>query len=481
MMSARSFGNYDLPGALADLIDNSLAAHAKVIQLICLYNSANPIVTITDDGDGMSEETLHTAMRPASKNPMDQRASDDLGRFGWGMKSASFSQCKKLTVISKYDGKISGAQWDLEDISQWRMGVLGDNEINEIAHELSLQKSGTKILWNACDRLSENGNLSETEFNELISHTRNKLALVFHRFLAGEVHGRKLSIELNGQKIPPFDPFHRENNATQPLEVEEISIAGRGRVRIEPFILPHYSKLALADYDRLSGEEGFVRNQGFYIYRNHRLIMHGTWFRLVKHGELSQLVRISIDIPNSLDDIWKITVDKSDAQLPAALRARLKSIVENLKRNSARVFKSKGGKINAPGHIPVWDKYARSGEIRYYINRSHPIISALLETEDLDISNSLATAIGIIEQTIPVNTFGEDLVKNPNSFHQTESDPRKFVASLDVALPLLLANENGDIEALVRRLSITEPYNHNWKIVEDHLIQKGWINGKFRK
>lgn len=479
MMSARSFGNYDLPNALADLIDNSITAKAKTVQLTCLYDAGDPVVMIVDDGHGMTEEKLHEAMRPASSNPSEERSVDDLGRFGWGMKSASFSQCKMLTVISKCDEGISGAQWNLDDIDQWRMGILGKDEIKELVADIPLGDSGTIIFWNSCDRLSEDGQLKEREFNELIAHTRNRLALIFHRFLAGEVRGKKLTLELNGQPVPPFDPFHKENNATQPLEVEEIRISGKGKIRIEPYILPHYSKLALADYDRLGGEEGFVRNQGFYIYRNHRLIMNGTWFRLVKHGELSQLVRISVDIPNSLDEIWKITLDKSDAQLPTALRTRLRSIVEGLKTNSSRVFKSKGGKINTPGNIPVWNKYARGGEIRYYINREHPMISALLNTDEGNVGNVLSSTLGIIEQAFPVIAFGEDVAKDPHALHQTESDPRRFIASLDAALPMLLANEDGSISALVKKLKITEPYNNNWTIVEEHLTKKGWVkNGK---
>ena len=91
-MSARSFGNYDLPSALADLIDNSITAEAKKVHLFCFYKSGAPEVRIIDDGLGMTERRLHEAMRPASSNPAHERSPDDLGRFGWGMKSASFSQ-----------------------------------------------------------------------------------------------------------------------------------------------------------------------------------------------------------------------------------------------------------------------------------------------------------------------------------------------------------------------------------------------------
>ncbi len=121
MTSARSFGNYDLAGALADLIDNSIKAKANSISLLCRYNDGAPIVHVLDDGEGMSKEELHAAMRPASHDPSAERSADDLGRFGWGMKSASFSQCKKLTVLSRKDGQVSGASWDLDNLDKWKM------------------------------------------------------------------------------------------------------------------------------------------------------------------------------------------------------------------------------------------------------------------------------------------------------------------------------------------------------------------------
>ncbi len=478
MSSARSFGNYDLPSALADLIDNSIKAKAKHVALNCDYNGGEPIVKILDDGEGMTEGELHAAMRPASTNPSLDRSPDDLGRFGWGMKSASFSQCKELTVITRKSGQTSGARWNLDDVSDWKMGVLDTADMSaESDLHFSSKKSGTEVIWKRCDRLSEEGLLSEDSFNEAIVHARERLALIFHRYLAGEVHGRKLSISLNAIEVAPFDPFHKSNNATQALEVELLRVGESQQIRIEPFVLPHFSKLSIRDHERLGGEEGFIKNQGFYIYRNHRLIMHGTWFRLVKHGELSQLARIAVDIPNSLDSMWKITVDKSDAQLPAALRARLKTVVEKIKRRGARVIRSKGGKVGKADKVTVWEKFARQGEFRYLINREHPMIASLLDSEDESVSGAARAAISLIEQNFPVIEFGADYGKNPDGIAQTSNDPRSFIEMLDAALPMALSNEGGDMQALVERLRITQPFSGHWKVVEGHLKAKGWING----
>ncbi|MDE0533105.1 MAG: ATP-binding protein [Albidovulum sp.] len=475
MTSARSFGNYDLAAALADLVDNSIHAKAQNIEIRCLFNDGHPVVRVIDDGCGMSADTLRKAMRPASTNPTDQRSPDDLGRFGWGMKSASFSQCTRLTVMSRHAGDASGAVWDLNDIDCWKMGILSEDDMAEaMSHEL-LKGDGTEILWQNCDRLSESGNISTSSFNELIAHSGDRLALIFHKYLSGEARRQRLTISLNGSVLEPFDPFFRHHNATMPMQVEPLSINDE-IVEIAPYILPHFSKLRLSDHDRLGGEGGFLRTQGFYIYRNHRLIIDGTWFRLAKFGELSQLVRIGVNIPNALDDMWKITIDKSDAQLPAALRHRLKQIVAGLKRNSSKVFRSKGGRIDRPGTVPVWNRHSRHGEIQYRINRDHPIIARLFKTDDRTARKSVLAALKTIEQTFPVAAFGSDATEDLNSIHQTETDPLRVREWLEAVIPGLLLDAGGDINKMADTLRKTEPFSVNWNIVEEYLKEKGWIS-----
>jgi len=470
MTSARSFGNYDLPGAIADLIDNSIKAQSRTIKLSCLYNSGSPKVSVVDDGYGMTEEELHAAMRPASSNPLADRSPDDLGRFGWGMKSASFSQCKKLTVISRKNGNVCGAQWDLDNVHNWTMGVLSVQEAITLSSMET--NSGTEVLWTNCDRLSENGTLTEDEFNVLIVYTRNRIALIYHRYLTGLVRKRPLMVTLNGLKIEGYDPFYLDHKATQELEKEDIRIDNK-RIHIQPYILPHYSKITLSEYDRLGGEEGFLRNQGFYVYRNDRLIINGTWFRLAKHGELSQLLRVSVDIPNSLDEIWKITIDKGDAQLPTVLKNRLKPVVEGLKKRSSRVFRSRGGRVDHD-ETTVWNRHARSGMIRYSINRKHPLVAALLGIDHADAKSAANAVIQVIEQSFPVTAFSQDATKNLDQIHQTEADPRAFRQQVEAALPMMLNDVGGDFIRLAQLMKHTEPFSRHWKTVTAILEEKGW-------
>ena len=474
MTSARSFGNYDLSSALADLLDNSIKARARNIDIRCVRKTDGPEVRILDDGTGMSADELQLAMRPASTNPDDERAPDDLGRFGWGMKSASLSQCRHLVVLTHHQGELAGASWDLDDLADWKMGILENAEIRTLASDQLLGRDGTEIIWSKCDRLSEFGQVANKGFNDLVVHAKRQLSLIFHRYLGGEEGLRKLKVTFNGDRLKPVDPFLRTHDATQAQPKETLTLDGQP-VEVQAFILPHYSKVTAGEHEQLGGEEGIVRNQGFYVYRQHRLIMHGTWFRLVRHGELSQLVRIAVNIPNSLDAMWKITLDKADAQLPTGLKGRLKDIVDGLKRKSGRVFQSRGGRIkDEAGKTSVWAKYVRNGEVRYYLNREHPLIAGMLEDRDQERSRAFAAALGIIEDCFPVVSIGEDYSLRSHMMNQSAVDRDTFIEKLDAALPALLVRADGSFSTLRDILASTEPWSGQTALVTQHLKDKGW-------
>lgn len=258
MTSARSFGNYDLSGALADLIDNCIDAKAANVDITCRFNGGDPEVRVLDNGSGMSREELCAAMRPASRNPNETRSPDELGRFGWGMKSASLSQCRRLTVLSHKGNSRSGAVWDLDDLAGWKMGVLSEGEFLGVASEQLHQNCGTEIVWSKCDRLSENYTLSESDFNRVAIQAAERISLVFHKYLNGDVRRKKLSLTLNGEPLLGRDPFHSHHPACQKLEEETVSIS-RKHIVIKPYVLPHFSKLRSAEYENLSGKEGFLK------------------------------------------------------------------------------------------------------------------------------------------------------------------------------------------------------------------------------
>ena len=474
MTSARSFGNYDLARALADLLDNSITAGAKSVETTCTYGAGSPEVRVRDNGAGMSAEELRVAMRPASVNPDEERSDDDLGRFGWGMKSASFSQCKRLTVVTKKRGISSAASWDLEDIDGWSMSSYSAFEAQELLQAPIPGESGTEVIWQKCDRLSEGGSLTEDHFNEIIAHARRRLSLVFHRFIGGSSGARKISISLNGTPLDALDPFHSRHPATQAFPAEAFPVTNGTKVTMRAYTLPHYTKLDKDEYEALGGEEGYVKNQGFYVYRNGRLIIYGTWFRLAKHGELSKLVRISIDIPNSLDSMWKVTIDKSDVQLPSHLRERMKTLVDRFRGRSTRVFTSKGGKISDGRTTTVWERYARNQQIEYRLNRSHPVLKALVDLLEPESRTRLRHVLTLIEQQLPIDAVFSDASANPQKLSQASTDPEKFRAFLRATVPMLLADGKSTDE-VVEQLRMTDPYASHWSIVERYLTDRGVI------
>jgi hypothetical protein len=474
MMSARSFGNYDLAAALADLIDNSINAGARNISVRCVSGDDDPEVRISDDGRGMSMETLRDAMRPATRDPREARAPDDLGRFGWGMKTASFSQCLVLTVVSSDGSRLTGARWDLENLDGWRMEILSENSCLEICSSSLTQGTGTEVIWSRCDRLSEDGTVSQDAFNRMVAGAREQLSLVFHRFLDGSDGARRIDISVNGTSLDRFDPFMRTHGATQVLDEEILPVREGGVIRVRPYILPHFGKVAAADHNKLQGSQGMIRNQGFYVYRANRLIIHGTWFRLVRHGELSQLVRISVDIPNSLDSEWKITVDKSDAQPPQFLRERLRAVVQKLVSAGIKPYRRTPRRIGRQSDMAVWHRSMSGGAIVYRINRNHPFIKAFWK--DPGDGTGLASVLGMIEQSLPIAQIQQEQQNGEDRVVAGETSASGFREYVRYSAPALLALTDGDILEFRRILSETEPFASNMTTTEEVLEEMGWLD-----
>jgi hypothetical protein len=326
--SMRDLG-YSLETAVADLIDNSISANATSIDIVCELGGSRPYLAILDNGRGMSPDELIDAMRHGSANPKLRRGVHDLGRFGLGLKTASFSQCRSLTIASRKGGAMSGAEWDLDRIDgadDWILLILDDKEIAALPHVAQLGTHGTVVVWRNLDRLFEDeiGTRRDDIVNEKLDLVERHLALVFLRFLAGEINGRKrIVITLNGHSVQPFDPFCRKNKATRLLPEDFVIVDGE-TVHLQPYILPHHSNLTATEYDFYQSRSDFISNQGAYIYRNGRLMAWGDWFRLIRKGEATKLARVQIDFPNSLDESWTIDIKKSRARPPLAVRERMR-------------------------------------------------------------------------------------------------------------------------------------------------------------
>jgi hypothetical protein len=470
MATARSFGNYDLAAALADLIDNSIRAKAKNISIIFESTDKDIVVRIRDDGFGMDEATLIKAMRPASANPQEKRDLNDLGRFGWGLKSASLSQARILSVVSWRQDQFSAAIWDIDDLDDWSMELLNGVDALKLLNKNVTSDSGTEVIWSNSDRLFDlkTGATIDEQINEKISYASRQLALIFHRYISGEV-GSKLLINIQGIQLQAIDPFMSLHPSTQTIDAERIQIEDKEDIYVKPYIIPHFSKLTIQEKELLGGDEGLVRNQGFYVYRNKRLIIYGTWFRLIPHGELSQLTRVRVDLPNTLDEDWKITLDKSDAQLPIILRTRLRELVKNFGKRSVSVNRKKGVDLSIGNKESVWKRIAYNGRIRYQINRDHPLIWEMIA--EADSSDIVREALNIVESYVPTDAMIKDREGSLLDQVQSITDPKIFESLIDACF-IACVRQNGKHPTLKQFLdfaSVIEPFASQWKYSESYI------------
>jgi len=412
--STRSIG-YSFETALADIIDNSISNFAKRVD-VKFSNSDIPYVAIIDNGMGMNRIELEKAMRYGSSNSLDERGENDLGRFGLGLKMASMSQCRKLTVISKQEGQLSAACWDLDYIhktEQWSLIRYTDNEINDLkfVSDLSHYKSGTIVIWEKLDKISESQNEFSREFNEKLSFADKHISLVFHRFLENKLSKQFFELYFNNRKVEAIDPYMLSNRATQQLEEETLFI-NKVRIKITPFITPFVSKLSTKERTLLNDYKELNLKQGLYIYRNNRLIVWGKWFRLLSEGELKRLAKIRIDLPNNIDSHWKIDVKKSSAQIPSMIKDQLRKIVERAVGKSERVYKYRGRKVTNDNYQHIWNKVENREKMQYLVNRDIPIYKVLQESLSEEQLKLLDGFIKSIEDSFPYSAVYYDLAQD---------------------------------------------------------------------
>lgn len=296
--SLRDIG-YSFNSALADIIDNSITAGARNISVLALPCDDFRIAII-DDGEGLNGNNLLRAMKLGSTDPRCKRNLNDLGRFGLGLKTASFSQCRRLTVVSKQNGVANAFIWDLDlvvDGNEWT--VLKPDNVADIPFVAEMDNSGTLVLWEKVDRLTGSNGSGRMNYDRVISEAQDYLSLVFHRYLSGERGLKRIQIKVNNRALDPIDPFNRNNPATQPSPVEMVCPG----VTMQAFTLPHRSTYASeTEYQKYALPGGYLKNQGVFLYRAKRLILHGTWFGIAKKTALTQLCRVKIDIGVNQDE-----------------------------------------------------------------------------------------------------------------------------------------------------------------------------------
>lgn len=414
MWSTRAIG-YTTEAAVADLIDNSITAGASKIEIN--YSSyENGYISILDNGSGMFSSELIQAMKYGSTNPLEERSDLDLGRFGLGLKTASLSQCRQLTVASRKDGINSAYCWDLDHImyeaKDWALLELDEEEIKELPQisKLEEQAEGTLVVWRKLDKICAGQEDKEEGLQTKILDVMKHLAMTFHRYLQGETGLKKLSIICNGNVLAPIDPFYTAKSTSmfsEPvhIKVKKNDTVYKETILITPYILPFPESLTQQEIDVLGGKDGLIKNQGFYIYRNKRLIVAADWFRLARKTDLSKLCRVCVDIPNSMDEEWTLDVKKSMAIPPSVIVQNLRRIIKKIITNGKRTYRFRAKK-EVTGNVKLWVPGETRNGVIYTINRKYPLIKQLMDGTKKD--KHLEIVLKLIEQNIPLNTIHSD-------------------------------------------------------------------------
>ena len=287
---------------------------------------------------------------------------------------------------------------------------------------------------------------------------------MFHRFLAGERGLQKVNILLNERPLEPFDPFHANHPATDAGPEERIRVEDADVV-VRAFTLPHHSKVTTSDWEQYAGKEGYLKNQGFYVYREKRLIIHGTWFGLVRQTELTRLARVRVDMPNTLDAAWKIDIKKASAQLPAPIRRRLAKIIEPLTAGSTRVYRTRGRRLVQESPIPVWSRIQSRDEILYRINGQHPMVADLMSRLDSESRGDLVRLLEVAGSALPMDAIFADMGGTPGSSGNTStSDDALHYAA--VTTFTYLTESGQSVESALEVMRDTDPFRSNWELTQ---------------
>lgn len=470
MGSLRSMG-YSFDSAVADVVDNSISAHAQNVRILFPTNPMDELALgILDDGDGMIADVLFEAMRYGCLSAEEERSEEDLGRFGMGMKSASLSQCRCLTVVSFEGETLNGFTWDYNHVLEtqdWMIQELDKNEIDKLPYieKLKEQKIGTLVIWQDFDVISNSsGGQVYSTLVELRSSLENTLALIYHRYLTG-IGTHRLHIFINELDIKPQDPFleqHPKTTIKKEIELDVKDSKGIERmIRIRPFILPFATELKEKDKQLIGGIENLRTKQGFYIYRNKRLIIWGTWFGMKQRAELTKNARIRVDIPNSLDDIWSIDIKKQQATIPKHILHRLKKAVEDALDFSVRqqTYRGRTKKIDEVIDY-IWDrKEGRNNTFFYQINRESKLFQFVRDKMSEEDYGYLEMLLTEIENNLPIQQLYIDKSNEAITVLEDSDERLDDVYQMAVTLATTMMNIRTDgWEAIVNDLMNSEPW-----------------------
>lgn len=467
--SLRGLG-YTTATALSDIIDNAISAGATTVDVRFEWAGSDSWIRVLDNGAGMDDAELEIAMRLGAKDPRSKRAASDLGRFGMGLKTASFSQARRLTVASRRkDRQVVSLHWDLDRLSE---GAAGGWPLFEGPHEgsdtalspLEAMPQGTIVLWEIMDRIVTEG-FTAQHMIDLCDQVEDHLAMTFHRLLEDGA----FILRMNDKKVGPWDPFML-GHPGKAMETTDYRLVGTSGVIVQAHVLPHRDLLKPPAADLAAGPAGWTSQQGFYIYRNRRLLVAGGWLGLGERGrswtrdEAHRLARIRLDIPNSADAEWKINVLKSTASPPVKLRDQLKRIATETREKARMVFAHRGRLVPSAsakvGGMPdLWEAVKSRKATSYRISREHDLVASLLDRAG-PLKGDILALLRLIEETVPVQRIwldtAEDRETPATGF--AAAAPDEVRAPLSALFRALVQHSHLTEEAAKERLLRTHPF-----------------------
>jgi hypothetical protein len=335
---------HNLASAVADLVDNSLSHRAKVIDITFPKpNEGGRWMCIRDDGDGMTPAGLREGMQIGRQRSY---GALELGKFGYGLKGAAFSQADRLTVVSKASGRaLASLTWDKAHLAKTRRWeLLADPVAPEHEAVVALGDSGTAVLLTHMrPQLEPTKVKGETPYSQELAAIGDHLELVFHRYLEGLVPGReKVTIRLNGKELRPNNPMGHPLTKSYEERRIELPVPGHERaavLSIHAFVTPNEAEFdafvqPLSPVERLTERNRLTLNgrandaQGFYFYRLHRLIKWGGWEDLFAKDEHTKLLRVAVDFDRLADEQLQVDISKQLIRLPLVVKDELLGILK---------------------------------------------------------------------------------------------------------------------------------------------------------
>lgn len=472
--SNRNLG-YSIEEAISDLIDNSISAKASYISYEIHPNNGNPYFLLKDNGVGMSNfnDELINSFRLGSKNPLEDREPEDLGRFGFGMKTASLSQARILTVITKKKGYNTLAfSLDLnfiKDKGKWLLRTV-DNDLFEVEFDyLSNLDSGTIIRWDEWDRAPK----SEDDLLALNSQINDYLSVCFHRFIE-----KGISICCHDYTLEPCSPIPIREGASQ---FSKIPLAKNNKAKQTSYILQH-PKNWEEDYENISRFnsfhlfDGFERQQGIYIYRCDRLLTpRGGWLGLIKKGNAAKLARVVIDYPNDADALWSLDITKTNATIPYEFKREIKKLIDTTKKGSVRKIVRGNRNVNRSlsfNHSNIW-KISDDREFnsyKYEVDIEHPIFRGLINEKKIK-EKDLKFLLKLISENLPVAKIVDNNDRDPSKHDRMLSQNKLSETDLEIAKILFQNRMKTDTKVVAFSWLLNfEPYCYCEKELKKELL-----------